>query len=37
MKAVRKGKNIYIEEFYLRMGAFLKTEVQKGLLYRMKS
>jgi hypothetical protein len=36
MKAVRKGRNIYIEEFYRRMGTILKTEVYKGLLYRIK-
>ena len=35
IKAVRKGRNMYMNEFYRRCVFALKTSASKGLLYRM--
>ena len=37
IKAVRKGRNMYINEFYRRSLWKLKTSGLKGLLFRMES
>jgi hypothetical protein len=35
IKAVRKGRNIYIEEFYIRKLGYTRKALLTGLLYRM--